>query len=93
MWSRAPLIVPSFSEILKFRISGKGKTFYGDGIALWFVQQPYYIEGEVHGFQEHFTGNICMTSPPFLPSLSLYQVIITAAATVVTVTVAEIFLI
>jgi hypothetical protein len=34
-----------------------GRTFYGDGIALWFVQQPYYTEGEVHGFQEHYTGN------------------------------------
>lgn len=57
LWSRGPLVVPSFSVILKFRISGKGRTFYGDGIALWFVQQPYYTEGEVHGFQEHYTGD------------------------------------
>jgi len=41
---------------LKFRISGQGKTFFGDGIGLWIVQQGYYGEGIVHGFQEKFTG-------------------------------------
>ena len=38
LWSREPLDVPSFSSILKFRISGKGKDFFGDGIALWVVR-------------------------------------------------------
>lgn len=56
LWSRGPLEVPSFSVVLKFRISGKGKNFFGDGIAVWFVQQPYYSEGDVHGFQEQFIG-------------------------------------
>jgi mannose-binding lectin 2 len=41
---------------MNFRISGKGKDFYGDGIALWIVQQGYYLEGDLHGFQEDFVG-------------------------------------
>lgn len=56
MWSRETLDVPSFSAILKFRISGKGKDYYGDGLAVWLVQQGYYMEGELHGFQEDFIG-------------------------------------
>lgn len=41
---------------MKFRISGQGKTFFGDGIGWWFVQQPYYNEGNLHGSVEKFTG-------------------------------------
>eukprot|EP00596_Hydrurales_sp_CCMP1899_P007064 CAMPEP_0119038746 /NCGR_PEP_ID=MMETSP1177-20130426/7849_1 /TAXON_ID=2985 /ORGANISM="Ochromonas sp, Strain CCMP1899" /LENGTH=382 /DNA_ID=CAMNT_0007001727 /DNA_START=180 /DNA_END=1329 /DNA_ORIENTATION=- len=56
LWTREPLGINSFSSIIKFRISGKGKDFFGDGIALWFVQQGFYNEGEVHGFQEQYVG-------------------------------------
>ena len=62
LWSREPLSVPSFSSIIKFRISGKGKNFFGDGIAIWFVQQSFYEEGELHGFQEQFIG-------PYIPCI------------------------
>ena len=44
------------SAILKFRIAGQGKTFFGDGIGIWFVQQGYYTEGNLHGSTEKFTG-------------------------------------
>jgi hypothetical protein len=56
LWSRDTLDVPSFSAVLKFRISGKGKDLFGDGMALWLVQQGYYMEGNLHGFQEDFVG-------------------------------------
>ena len=56
LWSREAIELPSFSTILKFRISGRAKDFFGDGIALWFVQHGYWIEGELHGFQEGFVG-------------------------------------
>lgn len=56
LWSRKALGVPSFSCILKFRISGQGKNFFGDGIGMWIVQQGYYSEGSLHGFQEKFVG-------------------------------------
>lgn len=56
VWSRKPVGVPSLSTVLKFRISGQGKNFFGDGIALWVVQQSYHIEGSIHGFFEKFYG-------------------------------------
>lgn len=56
LWSKKSVSVPSLSSILKFRISGQGKTFFGDGIGFWIVQQSYYSEGSLHGFQERFVG-------------------------------------
>lgn len=56
LWSRKSIDISSISSILKFRISGQGKQFFGDGLALWIVTQGYYIEGDLHGFQEKFTG-------------------------------------
>lgn len=56
IWSKKSLGVPSFSAVLKFRISGQGKNFFGDGLAMWIVQQGYYSEGNLHGFQEKFVG-------------------------------------
>jgi mannose-binding lectin 2 len=56
LWSRRSVNVPNFTAILKFRISGQGKNFFGDGIGMWIVQQSYYTEGNLHGFQEKFVG-------------------------------------
>ena len=41
---------------MKFRIHGQGKKFYGDGLALWFIQRPYNIEGKLHGIDPDFIG-------------------------------------
>jgi mannose-binding lectin 2 len=56
LWSRKALGVATFSSILKFRISGQGKNFFGDGIGFWVTQQGYYKEGEIHGSEEKFVG-------------------------------------
>lgn len=56
VWSRKPLGVDSFSSVLKFRISGQAKTFFGDGIALWITHNSYYSEGDLHGSEEKFLG-------------------------------------
>lgn len=56
LWSRKTLSTPSFTSFLKFRISGQGKQFFGDGIALWIVQQSYFVEGPLQGFIEQFMG-------------------------------------
>ena len=56
LWSRKALGVPEFSGVLKFRISGQGKTFFGDGLALWIVKQTFYDPGDLHGFKENFQG-------------------------------------
>ena len=41
---------------MKFRISGKAENLFGDGLALWFVEEPYYLEGHLHGFKDKFIG-------------------------------------
>mmetsp|Transcript_44897 Transcript_44897/g.123027 ORF Transcript_44897/g.123027 Transcript_44897/m.123027 type:complete len:150 (-) Transcript_44897:1603-2052(-) len=56
VWSRKSLGTDTFSTILKFRISGQGKKFFGDGMALWVMQQAYFVEGDLHGSVERFTG-------------------------------------
>jgi mannose-binding lectin 2 len=56
LWSRGPLGVPSLSAILKFRIAGQGKNFFGDGLAMWIVSDSDYIDGDLHGYTEQFYG-------------------------------------
>lgn len=56
LWTSRPLGVSEFSTIMKFRISGQGKTFFGDGLSLWMTHQSYYEEGELHGSTERFYG-------------------------------------
>jgi mannose-binding lectin 2 len=56
VWSKKPVGVSAFSTVLQFRISGQGKTFFGDGIALWITQNSYHVDGIVHGSAEKFVG-------------------------------------
>lgn len=56
LWSRKNLGVDKFTSTLKFRISGQGRSFFGDGIGLWVTNSAYYTEGDLHGSQEHFYG-------------------------------------
>jgi len=56
VWSKKAIGVPTFSSIFKFRISGQGKNFFGDGIALWMTHSSYYQEGGLHGANEKFYG-------------------------------------
>lgn len=56
LWSHNPLGVDAFTATLKFRMHGQGKKFFGDGIAFWITQNPYWAEGDVHGVSHAFTG-------------------------------------
>jgi mannose-binding lectin 2 len=56
LWSKKPLGVDEFSAILKFRISGQGKQFFGDGIGFWIMQQSFWKEGNLHAVDERFVG-------------------------------------
>lgn len=56
LWSKKKLGTSQFSSTMKFRISGQGKKFFGDGMAFWCIQQAYYVEGDLHGSVERFTG-------------------------------------
>lgn len=59
-WSRTALGLDELSLVWKFRISGQGRTLFGDGIALWLT--PNTNDGVVstatafHGGPSRFTG-------------------------------------
>lgn len=56
LWSRSSVASDKLNAVLKFRISGQGKNFFGDGLAMWIVNDSDYIEGDLHGFVEKFYG-------------------------------------
>jgi mannose-binding lectin 2 len=56
LWSTTKVGVPSFYSILEFRISGTGKSVFGDGIGLWIAKDGYYGNSGQHGFTEKFYG-------------------------------------
>jgi len=56
LWTRSKIGSDAIVINLKFRISGQGKTFFGDGIALWLSDSAFWSEGDLHGGQDNFTG-------------------------------------
>ena len=60
LWSRGPSASTSLNAILEFRISGQGKKLFGDGLGLWFVNQPYYSSGHLQGNNEYFNGSLTL---------------------------------
>jgi len=55
LWNTIPLNLSNWEIHLEFKISGKGKDLYGDGMAFWYVKEPLQI-GPVFGNQDHFRG-------------------------------------
>lgn len=56
LWATSPLGVAELSATLKFRISGQGKKYFGDGMALWVADVRSYRAGDFHGMAEQFRG-------------------------------------
>ena len=56
VWSRGKIGQNSISANVKFRISGQGKNFFGDGIGVWFTDNAFWSEGDLHGGQQNYVG-------------------------------------
>lgn len=57
IWSTDTIGRDEFSAILTFRVSGQGKRWFGDGLALWITSSPTnHVDGENHGFTDRYTG-------------------------------------
>ena len=56
VWTRTKIGSDAIVINVKFRIAGQGKTFFGDGIALWLSDSAFWSEGDLHGGQADFTG-------------------------------------
>ena len=55
LWNSVPLFFRNWEVHLEFRVSGKGKDLFGDGMAFWYVKRPL-TSGPVFGNEELFSG-------------------------------------
>ncbi|KAI1278081.1 Vesicular integral-membrane protein VIP36 [Halotydeus destructor] len=55
LWNKVPIYSPNWEAVVEFKVSGKGKDLFGDGMALWYVKTPL-VPGPVFGNQELFDG-------------------------------------
>lgn len=56
LWATRSIGTSEISVALKFRISGQGKKYFGDGMALWLTDSRSYRMGDFHGSTEKFKG-------------------------------------
>jgi len=56
LWSSRRIDVHDWSVVLEFRVSGQGKTLFGDGLAFWFTDMPNIKNGDVFGVNDDFKG-------------------------------------
>ncbi|KAJ1562009.1 hypothetical protein HK405_000835, partial [Cladochytrium tenue] len=54
-WTKTPLTAPSWVVEFDVRVSGSGRTLYGDGLAFWFTQDRMET-GPVFGSKDKFVG-------------------------------------
>ncbi|CAG0886509.1 unnamed protein product [Darwinula stevensoni] len=55
IWNLVPVEEPNWEMQLHFKIHGKGKVYYGDGLAFWYVQDKM-VDGPVFGSKDQFYG-------------------------------------
>ena len=55
IWNNVPCKVRNWELQVHFKIYGKGKELYGDGMALWYTKQPL-TPGTVFGSVDYFHG-------------------------------------
>lgn len=56
MFNKKKVLADSWSATLRFRISGKEKTLFGDGLGFFFTKHPTFHAGPLHGFTDKFEG-------------------------------------
>jgi hypothetical protein len=56
LWSSTPMLADAWSATLRFRVSGQGKSLFGDGVALWFTRDRAFVPGPLHGHAAAFEG-------------------------------------
>lgn len=56
LWSTKAIGTTELSVSVKFRISGQGKKYFGDGMAFWITDLRSAKSGDFHGSTEKFNG-------------------------------------
>ncbi|XP_015910376.1 vesicular integral-membrane protein VIP36 [Parasteatoda tepidariorum] len=55
VWNNIPCTVRNWELQIHFKVHGKGKDLYGDGMAIWYTKQSL-VAGPVFGNQDYFDG-------------------------------------
>lgn len=56
LWSSRRVDAEDWSVSLEFRVSGQGRTLFGDGLAFWFTDMPSIKQGDVFSVAGDFKG-------------------------------------
>ncbi len=56
LWSSRRVDAEDWSVALEFRVSGQGRTLFGDGLAFWFTDMPSIKQGDVFSVSGDFKG-------------------------------------
>uniref|UniRef100_A0A915CY95 L-type lectin-like domain-containing protein n=1 Tax=Ditylenchus dipsaci TaxID=166011 RepID=A0A915CY95_9BILA len=55
IWNKVPCHARDWEIQVNFKVHGSTGTLFGDGLAIWYVQEPYQL-GEVFGSKDYFRG-------------------------------------
>jgi lectin, mannose-binding 2 len=55
IWNQVPLFNRNWEIHLNFKVHGKGKELFGDGMAFWYVKERLK-DGPVFGSKDSFSG-------------------------------------
>ena len=56
VWGSKHVNVDNWSVVLGFRVSGQGRTLFGDGLVFWFTDMGSYRAGNLFGIDSKFNG-------------------------------------
>lgn len=55
LWNSQPVMSQNWEVNVNFKVSGKGKELYGDGLAIWYAKERL-VPGPVFGSKDNFLG-------------------------------------
>lgn len=55
LWNTQPVMSQNWEVNVNFKVSGKGKELYGDGLAIWYAKERL-VPGAVFGSKDNFLG-------------------------------------
>lgn len=55
LWNSQPVMSQNWEVNVNFKVSGKGKELFGDGLAIWYAKERL-VPGAVFGSKDNFFG-------------------------------------
>uniref|UniRef100_A0A336MAH6 CSON014351 protein n=1 Tax=Culicoides sonorensis TaxID=179676 RepID=A0A336MAH6_CULSO len=55
LWNQVPVMSRNWDIVVSFKVHGKGKELFGDGMAIWYAKDRL-TDGPVFGSKDYFSG-------------------------------------